>query len=365
MAKRSGLGRGLDGMFTSYLGTDTKDSKNASTGKAASRSAAASTGKKSDTTDMNTGKAEKAKKSGNKASEKRAAKSGSLASKKASAQEKTGFTEAETADDGVVMLKISQVEPNREQPRKEFQEDGLNELAASIKQYGIIQPLVVQKRDDYYEIIAGERRWRAARIAGVKEVPVVIKDYSEQEIVEVSLIENIQREDLNPIEEALAYQRLLDEFSLRQEDVAKRVSKNRTTITNSLRLLKLDERVRDFLIDGRLSGGHARALLGLENKDQQFEAANRVIAENLSVREVEKLVRSIQRGNAGKKKEPKKDSAMDAVCADMEQHMKTALGTKVRVNRRSGKTGRIEIEYYSMEELERIYDLIRTVGDHG
>jgi ParB family chromosome partitioning protein len=259
-------------------------------------------------------------------------------------------------------LKISLVEPNREQPRKEFQEEGLSELAASIRQYGILQPLVVQKRDDYYEIIAGERRWRAARLAGLKEVPVIIKDYSDQEIVEVSLIENIQREDLNPIEEALAYQRLLDEFSLRQEDIAKRVSKNRSTITNSLRLLKLDERVREMLAAGQITGGHARALLGLENKEQQFEAAKKIADENMSVREVEKLIRSIQKGAPAKKKEPKKDTALDLVCESMENDLKAALGTQVHVNRKNSKAGKIEIEYYSMEELERIYDLLRQTA---
>jgi len=362
MAKRTGLGRGLDGMFTSYLGPDDnekekgKDSDGVNTAKTA-ENADSKAGK-------NAGNGSKKKSQSQGASDKQG-KSGKAGKETVSRKKGTADSvrseETETAsENGITMLKISLVEPNREQPRKEFQEEGLNELAASIRQYGVIQPLVVQKRDQYYEIIAGERRWRAARLAGLKEVPVIIKDYNEQEIVEVSLIENIQREDLNPIEEALAYQRLLDEFSLRQEDIAKRVSKNRTTITNSLRLLKLDERVREFLIDGRLSGGHARAILGLENKDLQFEAATRAVEENLSVREVEKLVKSLQKGKKPVKPAAKNNDALDLVCEQMEEQMKAALGTKVHVNRKNSKAGRIEIEYYSVEELERIYDLIRS-----
>ena len=385
MAKRSGLGRGLDGMFTSYLNTEGKNTKTTDNGTESRKTAGKAEEKavKPEKSGKGSGKSSKEKENSsasaavkNDHSAEKEAKKGTVqkgssqkkvvSEEKESGQVKAAAPEKKSSEDGVIMLKISQVEPNREQPRKDFQEEGLNELAASIRQYGIIQPLVVQKRDDYYEIIAGERRWRAARIAGVKEVPVVIKDYSEQEIVEVSLIENIQREDLNPIEEALAYQRLLDEFSLRQEDVARRVSKNRTTITNSLRLLKLDDRIREYLIDGRLTSGHARALLGIENKELQFEVANRILSENLSVRDVEKLVKSIQRGNTGRKKEPKKDTATDLVCSSMEEKMKASLGTKVRVNRRNNKAGRIEIEYYSMEELERIYDLICSMGgDRG
>lgn len=365
MAKRSGLGRGLDGMFTAYLNTDAESEKKNKDKKETSGKTGTGTGTKkdADSTAKKTTKAGKSEKSGKtvKTGKGVAAESDVSAKQPKTTDpiQKDGLKETEG---GVTFLKLSLVEPNREQPRKEFQEEGLQELAASIRQYGVLQPLVVQKRDDYYEIIAGERRWRAARIAGLKEVPVIIKDYTDQEIVEVSLIENIQREDLNPVEEALAYQRLLDEFSLRQEDIAKRVSKNRSTITNSLRLLKLDPRVRELLAAGVLSGGHARTLLSLENGDMQLEAAQRIIDENLSVREVEKLVKALQRGERPKKKNTKTDTAFDLVCESMENDMKAALGTQVHVNRKNAKAGKIEIEYYSMEELERLFDLIRMIG---
>ena len=252
-------------------------------------------------------------------------------------------------------LKINQVEPNREQPRKVFDEESLQELAESVKQFGILQPLIVQKRDDYYEIIAGERRWRAAKLAGLKEVPVVIRDMTEQEIVEISLIENIQRENLNPIEEAAAYKRLLTEFNLKQEEVAERVSKSRTAVTNSMRLLKLDERVQQMVIEGMLSTGHARALLAIEDNDLQFQMATKVYNEKLSVRDVEKLVK-----NFGKEKPAKKEenAQQKAVFQDLEEKMKAALGTKVSINRKNDQKGKIEIEYYSMDELERLMEIM-------
>ena len=183
------------------------------------------------------------------------------------------------------------VEPNRDQPRKKFDEDAILELADSIKQFGVLQPLLVRKNKDYYEIIAGERRWRAAKQAGVKEVPVIVKEYTEQEIVEIGLIENIQRENLNPIEEAMAFKRLLEEFNLKQDEVAERVSKSRTAVTNSMRLLKLDERVQQMIIDDMISTGHARALLAIDDKDEQYNLANRIFDEKLSVRDTEKLVK--------------------------------------------------------------------------
>ena len=175
---------------------------------------------------------------------------------------------------GVQTMKINEVEPNRDQPRKNFDEDALLELSDSIKQFGVLQPLLVRKRKDYYEIIAGERRWRAAKLAGVKEVPVIEKEYTDQEILEIGLIENIQREDLNAIEEAVAYKRLMEEFHLKQDEIAERVSKSRTAVTNAMRLLKLDERVQDMLIQDMISPGHARTLLGIEDKDQQYNLAS-------------------------------------------------------------------------------------------
>lgn len=225
-----------------------------------------------------------------------------------------------------VMVKTSEIEPNREQPRKNFEEDTLLELAESIKQFGIIQPLIVQKKNDYYEIIAGERRWRAAKLAGLKEVPVIIKNYTDQEIVEISLIENIQRENLNPIEEAMAYKRLLSEFHLKQDEVAERVSKSRTAVTNSMRLLKLDERVQQMVIDDMISCGHARALLAVDDKDTQYTLAGRIFDEKLSVRDVEKLVRNLQEEEPKKKAEERDDSF---IYRDIEEKMKVILGTKM------------------------------------
>ena len=259
-----------------------------------------------------------------------------------------------------VMVKISDVEPNREQPRKSFDEDALLELSESIKQFGIIQPLIVQKRQDYYEIIAGERRWRAAKIAGLKEVPVIVKDYTEQEIVEISLIENIQRENLNPIEEAQAYKRLLTEFNLKQDEVAERVSKSRTAITNSMRLLKLDEKIQQMVIDDMISSGHARALLSIEDKDLQYSLAVKIFDEKLSVREVEKLVKSIQSEKPEKSKDKKDDSF---IYKDIEEKIRSILGTKVHVVHKSNNKGKIEVEYYSNEELERLIDLLETLMD--
>lgn len=255
-------------------------------------------------------------------------------------------------------IKMSLIEPNREQPRKKFDEEALQELSDSIKQYGIIQPLVVKKNADYYEIIAGERRWRAAKMAGLKEVPVIIKEYTDQEIVEISLIENIQRENLNPIEEAIAYKRLLDEFHLKQEEVAKRVAKSRTTVTNSLRLLKLDERVQQMVINEELTSGHVRALLSIEDKNAQCEVAKKVFDEKLSVRDTEKLVKLVLSPKVPK---VKKELTHAEIYHDMEERMKEIFGSKVSIQRKSEHKGKIEIEYYSDEELERILDVMNTM----
>lgn len=255
-------------------------------------------------------------------------------------------------------LKINMVEPNREQPRKKFEEDGLLELADSIKQYGILQPLLVKRKKDYYEIIAGERRWRAAKIAGIKEVPVIIKEYSDQEIVEIGLIENIQRENLNPIEEAMAYKRLLEEFNLRQDEVAERVSKSRTAVTNSMRLLKLNEKVQQMIIDDMISMGHARALLAVDNKEQQYILANKIFDEKLSVRETEKLIKDIKNP---KKPNKKKEADNPFVYKDIEEKMKEVMGTKVNISSKGNGKGRIEIEYYSDKELERMFDMIMSI----
>ena len=262
-----------------------------------------------------------------------------------------------------IFVNINKVEPNREQPRKNFDEDSLVDLSESIKQVGVLQPLLVLDKKDYYEIIAGERRWRAAKLAGLKEVPVRIMNLTDQEVVEISLIENIQRENLNPIEEAIAYKRLLTEFHLKQDEVAERVSKSRTAVTNSMRLLKLDERVQQMVIDDMITTGHARALLGIEDVEKQFATAQKIFDENLSVRETEKLVKKIQ-NNKDIPVEKKKvsDPAMEAIYHDLEEKMKSILGTKVAINKKDDQKGKIEIEYYSMDELDRIIDLIRTIA---
>ena len=266
--------------------------------------------------------------------------------------------EEKSAGTGEILVKINEVEPNREQPRKDFDEDSLMELADSIKQCGILQPLIVQKKKDYYEIIAGERRWRAAKLAGVKEVPIIVKDYTDQEIVEISLIENIQRENLNPIEEAMAYKRLLEEFNLKQDEVAERVSKSRTAVTNSMRLLKLSDRVQQMIVDDMISTGHARALLAIDDEEQQFMLANKIFDEKLSVRETEKLVKALK----NPKKEVKKiKQERMFVYNNLADHMKNIIGTKVSVNPKANGKGKIEIEYYSEDELERIYDLIMSI----
>ena len=262
---------------------------------------------------------------------------------------------------GELMVKINQVEPNREQPRKDFDEDALLELSDSIKQFGVLQPLLVQKKKDYYEIIAGERRWRAAKLAGIKEVPVIVKDFTEQEVVEISLIENIQRENLNPIEEAMAFKRLLEEFNLKQDEVAERVSKSRTAVTNSMRLLKLSEKVQQMIIDDMISTGHARALLAIDDEEQQYMLATKIFDEKLSVRETEKLVKSLKNP---KKPVVKEKIEYTFVYEDIAEKMKNVMGTKVNINAKANGKGRIEIEYYSEDELERIYDMIMSIREN-
>lgn len=258
------------------------------------------------------------------------------------------------------MMKISLIEPNQGQPRKDFNQETIAELADSVKKYGILQPLLVQKKGDHYEIIAGERRWRAAKEAGLKEIPVVVKEYTKQQAMEIALIENVQRQDLNPIEEAQAYQQLMQEFELTQEEIAERVSKSRTAITNSMRLMKLDKRVQEMLIQGQISSGHARALLALENPDNQYQVALKIRDQRLSVREVEKLVKIL--GKPKKQEKPKEEERdLSFIFKDLEERMKQVMGTKVIINKKDKNKGRIEIEYYSEAELERIVELIESI----
>ena len=253
------------------------------------------------------------------------------------------------------MVKLTAVEPNRDQPRKNFDEDALLELAESIKQFGLLQPILVQERDGYYEIIAGERRWRAAKIAGLKEVPVIIKNLTDQEIVEISLIENIQREDLNPIEEAQAYKRLLNEFHLKQDEVAERVSKSRTAVTNSMRLLKLCDEVQHMVVNEMITTGHARALLSIEDPEEQYMIAQKVFDEKMSVREVEKLVKNLHKPEKPKKAENK---SLEVIYQNIEEKLKESLGTKVSISSKDNGAGKIQIEFYDHDDLDRLMEYI-------
>ena len=268
----------------------------------------------------------------------------------------------ETQQKSNEMMKIRLIEPNRNQPRKQFDEDSLMELAESIKLYGVIQPIIVCKKDSHYEIIAGERRWRAAKMAGLKEVPVIVKDYTEKEIAEISLVENLQRDDLNPIEEAKAYERLIKEYQLKQEEVAERVAKSRTVITNSLRLLKLSDKVQTMLMEGLITVGHAKVLLGISSKEQQEEIAEHIIDEKLSVRELENYIKAMSK--------PKKHLAPSQkqlgnkeLYHTLEEKMKECIGTKVHINRKEENKGRIEIDYYSADDLERIIEILGVYQD--
>ena len=262
-----------------------------------------------------------------------------------------------TEKEGEKLVNITKVEPNREQPRKNFDEEALDELAESIKQFGLLQPILVQDKKTYYEIIAGERRWRAAKKAGLKEIPVIIKNLTEQEMVEISLIENIQREDLNPIEEAQAYKRLLTEFNLKQDEVAERVSKSRTAVTNSMRLLKLCDEVQKMVIDNMISTGHARALISIEDEKQQYEIAKKIYEEKLNVRDVEKLVKNLNKP-VKIKKAVTTDESLEAVYQNIEENLKQRLSTKVSISSKGNGAGKIEIEFYSHDDLEKIMELL-------
>ena len=266
----------------------------------------------------------------------------------------------EVPSDGATLVKIDEIEPNRTQPRKMFNDDALQELADSIKQFGIIQPLVLQKNNDFYEIIAGERRWRAARLAGLSEVPAIIKEYSNEEVVEIALIENIQREDLNPIEEAMAYQRLIEEFGLKQDECAEKVSKSRTAITNSLRLLKLDDRVKQMVIEDMISSGHARALLGLNKPETQYTVAMQIFDNKMSVRETEKLVKMLNQ-NKPEKKPKGIPLETQLACKEIEEKIKSIVGTKVSIKHKENNKGKIEIEYYSMDDFDRIVEMLESM----
>jgi ParB family chromosome partitioning protein len=252
------------------------------------------------------------------------------------------------------VVKITKVEPNRNQPRKKFDEDELQELSDSIKLHGVLFPILVVNRGEYYEIVAGERRWRAAKMAGLKEVPVIIRDYTEKQIAEISLIENIQRTDLNPIEEAKAYKDLIDKYNYKQDELAERVSKSRTAITNTMRLLTLSNSVQDMIVEDLISAGHARALLSIDNSDEQYELAQRVMDEKLSVRDIEKIVKDRNKPKIIKKKNEKQE----ALYHDIEEKLKASLGTKVTITAKGDKMGKIEIDFYNQDDLQKIMDLL-------
>lgn len=390
MAIKKGLGKGIDSLFDQNISSASKNSNQKKSDKANSKAketakeTAEETTKETvkektnEATNITTGQT--TKKTSEDATEKETDKTTDKNSSKTSvsrktvqektlteslnAEKKESKTKSATAgkknsdkeniEKGVIMLRIGEVEPNRDQPRKVFNEDKLHELADSITQHGIIEPLIVVKRDDYYEIVAGERRWRASMMAGLTEVPVVIKDYTKQQVVEVALIENLQRENLNPIEEAKAYQQLIEEYNLKQDEVADKVSKSRTTITNSIRLLKLDDAVQDMLVAECITSGHARALLALDDKSLQYEIANKILDEKLSVRETEKLIKQVKNGTYGKKTVKKKVFDDQEIYTSYEEKMKQSVGSKVTINRKDNSKGKIEIEYYSNDELDRI-----------
>lgn len=283
--------------------------------------------------------------------------------KKAKAKAEAKAAEKTDEKGRILMLKLDLIQPNNEQPRKTFDEEKINELAESIKNYGVLQPLLVQKNGSFYEIIAGERRWRAAKAAGLKEIPAVLKEYSKQEAMEISLIENVQRADLNPIEEALGYRQLIDEFGLTQEEIAVRVAKSRVAITNTMRLLKLDEQIQNMLVQGAITSGHARTLLSLEDTALQLKAVKEILDKKLSVRETERLVKRLQKEASGEKKEEKKpDETLALIYQNLEDRMKSVMGTKVSIHNKDKNKGRIEIEYYSEAELERIVEMIESIG---
>ena len=260
----------------------------------------------------------------------------------------------EEKESSETMVKVTMIEPNRDQPRKNFDEDALMELADSIKQFGLLQPILVQNKDTHYEIIAGERRWRAAKLAGLKEIPVIIKNLTDQELVEISLIENIQREDLNPIEEAQAYKRLISEFHLKQDEVAERVAKSRTAVTNSMRLLKLCDEVQQMLVNEMLTTGHARALLAIEDPEEQYSVAQKVFDEKMSVRDVEKLVKNLHKPEKAQKKEENK--SLEIIYQKIEDRLKETLGRKVSISPKQNGSGKIEIEFYDHEDLDRLLE---------
>ncbi len=347
MKKHRGLGRGLDALIPNTAEEERRDTETSS-----------ENGKEKTSTENPAKKKSTGRTGKNEPGEAVDTANGSAAynieETASDPAESSGEDEPAKEENGMVrMVRISLVEPDRNQPRKNFDKERLQELADSIRTKGLLEPIIVQDKSGHYEIIAGERRWRACRIAELTEIPVIVKNYDDLEKVEISLIENIQREDLNPIEEANAYRRLIDEFHLKQDELAERVSRNRTSIANSMRLLKLCEKVQEMVTDGRLSMGHARALIPVEDEETQLALAVKIVEEHLSVRDVEKLIRSLQRKGPRKKE---KDPALELIYKDLENRMNAALGMKVVIKSQNEKSGRIEITYSSQDDLEKLMD---------
>lgn len=364
--KRGGLGKGLDSLIPfdaeEMNAISHKSRKSAETNEKSSENTA-SKGKKNEAVESsekadgvgNTGRTIRKTTTAAVKNNEKTAKTGASGEKKVAGTETQDAQTAETAEKIDAMVRLSLVEPNRSQPRKQFEEESLKELAESIKQYGVIQPLIVRKVKDHYEIVAGERRWRAAKIAGLKEVPVLIREYEDRQASEIALIENLQRKDLNPMEEAMAYRDLMEEYGLKQAEVAEKVSKSRTVITNALRLLKLEPSVQKMVEEGTLSTGHAKVLLGLIDLDNQVIAAEQILEQGLSVRDTEKLVKKM---NQPKREKETVELSNQAIYQELETKMKNRVGTKVQIKRKNEKAGKIEIEYYSTEDLERISELL-------
>ena len=368
MAVRRGLGKGLDSLIPLNKPAEEKKPEPAAKKPAAKEKTAAK---------------EPAKKVKTAADEKPAAKKDAPAKKAAAPKKKEApkpkkqetvkedvieekkpveMPEIQASDTlSVVLIPIDKIEPNRNQPRKTFKKKELNELALSIRQHGVLNPLTVQKKDDYYAIIAGERRWRAAGIAGLTEVPVIIKDYTDREALEIALIENIQREDLNPIEEAEAYQNLIKELGLTQKEAADRVGKERETVANSIRLLALDDHTKELLISEKLTAGHARALLRISDEKARAELADKIVSRGLSVRETERIVKEKIEGKPSAKTAVQLPSQVKLAYRKAEEKLKSITGTKVSIISKDAKQGKIEFEYYSPDELERLLELFNTL----
>jgi ParB family chromosome partitioning protein len=367
MAKGRGLGKGLDSLISSRYTDKTKQSAEEKRtdglsfsdgvidGSTPEKASADPSGKNADN------KKREEKRSGSQSETKSASGKSAAGNNQVSevqTGQKAGTDSQSEGQPGVLMMRLSAIEPNRNQPRKDFDEDALNELAESARKHGILQPILVRKSGKRYEIIAGERRWRAAKLAKLKEIPVIIKEFEDGEATEIALIENIQREDLNPVEEAQAYQKLMDSFFLTQEQVAERVGKSRAAVANRVSLLKLDPEVLGYLLDGKLTEGHARALLGLEIKQMQVEAAKEVIGRNLTVRDTEKLVKRYLKPGKPQKKEEFSEADILAY-EKLEEELRYSTGTKVEIHRSNHNRGKLILDYYSMEELERLADMFR------